>query len=103
VLEHGEIFMIHDLHREGLSIRAIARRTGLSRKTIRKYLARGFVAPVSGPRSPRGSALDSYKSYLEGRLTSYPELTAIRLKREIAQLRYSGGYTTDVPPGFVQL
>jgi len=40
VLEHGEIFMIHELRREGLSIRAIARRTGLSHKTIWKYLAR---------------------------------------------------------------
>jgi len=27
-------------------------------------------------------------------MTSYPELTVIRLKREIAQLGYGGGYTT---------
>jgi transposase len=86
--------MLHELRREGLSLRAIARRTGLSRKTIRKYLARGFEEPVYGPRSPRGSVLDRYKSYIEGRVTSYPELTAIRLKREIAQLGYGGGYTT---------
>jgi transposase len=94
VFKHGEIFMIHELYREGLSIRAIARRTGFSRKTIRKYLARGFEEPVYGPRSPRGSALDDFKDFLKGRLTAYPELTAIRLKREIGDLGYSGGYTT---------
>ena len=32
--------------REGLSIREIARRTKLSRNTIRKYLANGEVEPV---------------------------------------------------------
>jgi len=31
--------------REQVSIRAIARRTGLSRNTIRKYLANGVVEP----------------------------------------------------------
>lgn len=93
MLKHGEIFMIHELYREGLSIRAIARKTGFSRKTIRKYLARGFEGPVYGPRAPRGSVLDGFKNYLEGRLVAYPELTAIRLKREIVELGYRGGYT----------
>jgi transposase len=31
--------MIHDLHRQGLSVSAIARKTGLDRKTVRKHLA----------------------------------------------------------------
>ena len=33
----GEIVMILDLARQGLSVSAIARRTGNDRKTIRKY------------------------------------------------------------------
>ena len=37
-----EIVMIHDLRRQGLGISAIARQTGLGRKTDRKYLSRGW-------------------------------------------------------------
>ncbi len=37
-----EIVMIHELKRQGLGISAIARRTGLDRKTVRKYLDRGW-------------------------------------------------------------
>jgi len=32
-------------HRDGMSIRAIARRTGLSRGTVRKYLRNEVVVP----------------------------------------------------------
>ena len=39
------IVVIHDLQRQGLSISEIARRTGLNRKTVRKYLQRGLAAP----------------------------------------------------------
>ena len=38
------IVMIHDLRRQGLSISAISRKTGLNRKTVRKYLDAGLVA-----------------------------------------------------------
>jgi len=34
--------MILDLHRQGLSITAIARRTGRDPKTVRKYIERGL-------------------------------------------------------------
>lgn len=33
-----EIIMIHDLKRQDFDISAIARQTGLDRKTVRKYL-----------------------------------------------------------------
>lgn len=36
VVNLGEIVMILDYYRQGLSISAIARRTGLDRKTVRK-------------------------------------------------------------------
>jgi hypothetical protein len=36
--EHGEVFMIHRLHSEGLSVRAIARKTDLNRRTVAKCL-----------------------------------------------------------------
>jgi DNA-binding NarL/FixJ family response regulator len=34
--------IILELHRQGLSISAIARRLGTDRKTVRKYIARGL-------------------------------------------------------------
>ena len=40
-----ELMMILELHRQGLSVSAIAERTGHDRKTVRKYIRRGLVAP----------------------------------------------------------
>jgi len=85
--------MILDLHRQGLSVSAIARRTGLDRKTIRKYIARGLEAPVYGPRKLRPTVVAPYEAYLRERITAFPELTASRLLREIRDLGYAGGYT----------
>ena len=46
MLDLEERFMIRDLHRKGVSISEIARRTGRDRKTIRKIIT-GEVAPKS--------------------------------------------------------
>ena len=43
--------MIHDLRRQGLGIAAIARQTGLDRKTVRKYLDKGLEGPGTAPAS----------------------------------------------------
>ena len=49
--------------REGISIRAISRRTGLSRNTIRKYLRSGAVEPKFNlPERP--SRLDPFADKL---------------------------------------
>ncbi len=49
--------------REGVSIREIARRTKLSRNTIRKYLANGTLQP-SYPKRKSPSKLDPYSQML---------------------------------------
>nr|WP_211109551.1 IS21 family transposase [Azospirillum tabaci] len=85
--------MILDLHRQGLSVSAIARRTGLDRKTVRKYIERGLEAPVYGPRKPRPTVVAPYEEYLRERVTAFPELTASRLLREVRARGYTGGYT----------
>lgn len=93
MLDRGEVFMIHHLHRQGLSIQAISHRTGLDRKTVRKYLQNGLDPPSYGPRKRKPSILEPYCDYLQQRLKAYPELTARRLLREIHELGYPGAYT----------
>ena len=89
----GEAIMILELHREGLSVSAIARRTGFDRKTVRKYLAAGVQAPKYGPRLPRPRVIDAFVAYATERVTRYPELSERRLLRELRELGYRGGRT----------
>ena len=86
--------MILDLHRQGLSITAIARRTGRDPKTVRKYIERGLEPPVYGPRQVgRPSKLGPYLAYLRERVAAFPDLSAVRLSREVRELGYEGAYT----------
>ncbi len=93
MLEGRDLLMIHDLYRQGLSIQEIARATGQDRKTVRKYLKSGLEPPVYGPRAPRGSLLNPYKDFIRERLQATPQLSAVRLDREIRALGYGGGHT----------
>ena len=86
--------MILDLHRQGLSVTAIARRTGRDPKTVRKYIERGLELPVYGPRQVgRPNKLAPYIEYLRERMAAFPELTATRLTRELRERGYTGAYT----------
>jgi transposase len=98
VVKLGEVVMILDLHRQGLTVSAIARELGVDRKTVRRYIARGLEPPIYGPRKPRQRLLDPFVAYLRERVTAYPGLTARRLWRELRDRGYTGGYTavTDV-------
>jgi transposase len=94
VIHFGELMMILDLHRQGLSISAIARRTGRDPKTIRKYIARGLEPPTYGPRQVgRPNKIASYVDYLRERIAAFPSLTATRLTRELRERGYRGAYT----------
>src|SRR5215472_14628926 len=85
--------MILDLHRQGLSVSAIARQLERDRKTVRKYIERGLEPPAYGPRRPRSTVVTPFAPYLRQRIAAFPELTASRLLREITELGYTGGYT----------
>ena len=83
--------------REHLSIREIARRTGLSRNTIRKYLRTGAVEPkFTVPDRP--SKLDPYALKLVGWLKTEagksrkPRRTAKHLHEDLVKLGYTGSY-----------
>jgi transposase len=93
VIQLGELVMILDLHRQGLSVSAIARRVGIDRKTVRKYIERGLEPPSYGPRQPRARRLEPFEAYLRQRVAAYPGLTASRLMREIREHGYVGGYS----------
>jgi transposase len=94
VIKLGEVVMILDLHRQGLTVSAIARELGIDRKTVRKCIARGLEPPVYGPRKPRQRRIDPFVSYLRQRVAAYPGLTGRRLLRELREHGYEGGYTT---------
>ena len=93
MLSLGEMFMIHDLKDQGLSIQAIAQRVGLDRKTVRKYLRQGLSVPTYGPRQARPTKLNDFQAYLDQRIGRYPDLSGSRLLREIRDLGFTGGYS----------
>ena len=94
MVQLGELMMILELHRQGVSITAIARRTGRDPKTVRKYIERGIEAPVYGPRSVgRPSKLAPFLEFLRERIVAFPDLSAARLAREVRELGYAGAYT----------
>jgi transposase len=85
--------MILELHRQGVSVSAIARQVGLDRKTVRKYIERGLEPPMYGPRPPQASKIAPFSRYLRERLAAFPQLTGRRLHRELRELGYTGGYS----------
>ena len=84
-------------HREGMPIREIARRTGLSRNTVRKYLASGVVEPQY-PKRNTPTKLDEYSQTLtnwlhrESRRSRKQRRSVKQLYYELAQLGYTGSY-----------
>jgi transposase len=85
--------MILELHRHGLSVSAIAERTGRDRKTVRKYIREELAAPKYGPRPPRPTVIAPFMAYLRDRVAQWPELTSARLLREVREQGYQGGKT----------
>jgi transposase len=85
---------IRVLHRHGRSIREIARATGTSRNTVRRYV-RSPDASRYKHRPPRASKLDPYKGYVVQRLAAAaPEgIPASVLLGELRERGYGGGYT----------
>lgn len=91
MLRGGEILDIMELHRQGISIREIARRTGFSRNTVKKALSQRKLRSYKA-RPPRGSKLNPFKAYLEERV-AIGVTNGIRLFAELRQIGYEGGYT----------
>ena len=87
MLNLDQFMNIRFLHRQGHSVRAIARLTGHSRNTVRKLL-RVTRVPIPAPRV-RASMLDPYKPYLIERWKAHG-LSAVRLHPEIQAQGFGG-------------
>jgi transposase len=79
------------LHRQGLGARTIARKLGISRNTVRSYLA-AEAFPEQGLRTKRRSLLDPYLPYLRERWHAGCQ-NAAQLQHEIAARGYRGSHT----------
>jgi len=83
--------------RDKVSIREIARRSGLSRNTVRKYLANGVVEPRY-PRRRAVSKLDAFMAKLAGWLKAEAgkgrkqRRSAKQLHADLVRLGYMGSY-----------
>ena len=87
--EQEELVLKH--FKETGSIRQTSKKAGVSRKAVRRVLEQGSCpsAPVS---QKRPSKLDPYKAKI-GFLVREKGLSAVRVKEEIEELGYDGGYT----------
>ena len=102
VEQWAEIRRMHGVER--LSIRAIGRRTGLHRKTIRRALS--LDSPPRYERGPAASKLDPFKDWICEQLREDPSIPSLRLRELASELGYAGGKTIfddfvrDVRPRF---
>ena len=84
-------------YREGMPIREITRRTGLSRNTVRKYLAGNVVEPAY-PKRKTPSKLDDYEQTLtswlfrEAKRHRKQRRSVKQLHSDLVQLGFTGSY-----------
>ena len=75
----------------GVSIKELARRSGMSRNTIRAALR--ATAPPKYGRAPKGSKLDPFKHEIHRLLGREPTMPGQRIRELIAPLGFDGGKT----------
>jgi len=93
------VLLIHYLQ-QGVSKSKIARKLGLNRRTINRWIADGELErdldtgelprPV---RRGRPKKLEDFKPIIDARLEKYPDLSAVRLFEETKAAGYAGGLT----------
>lgn len=91
-MEHEQRMNIRYLHsRKGASIREIAQRLHISRKTVRRALQEN--TGEKRVRKAQGSKLDPYKVEIAGMLEEYPRISGMRIFEEICKQGYTGKTT----------
>jgi len=80
---------IRRLHRvEGLSIRAIARRLGIARETVKRALV--SEQPPKYMRKPMPSKLDPHKRRIAELLEEFPRLSGVRVHEILSEEGFKG-------------
>lgn len=92
MLNQERLVEIHVLHRQGISVRAIARELNVSRNTVRRYLRDTTLTPSYKKREARVSKLEPYKKYLQERIEAAKPnwIPATVLFHEIQSQGYQG-------------
>ena len=88
----AEIRRLHEVER--LSQAAIARRLHCHHRTVRKALS--MASPPAPAPGPHASILDRYRPQIDALVAKYPDLSAVRVREEIA--RGEDGYRGSVYP-----
>ena len=87
-----EWHMFREMKEQGMSMSEIARRTGVSRPTVRKYIESGKPPVYGSSGKGRVSVLEPFKPYVRERIEGY-NLSGDRILEEIRAKGYRGGYT----------
>lgn len=83
---------VHELHRQGLTIEAIARRVGIGGRTVQRYLA-AQTFPERSPRRRSARPVDAFSVYLKQRFAAGCH-NAAQLFREVKAQGFVGNYTS---------
>jgi transposase len=91
VFQVHEWAQVRELHRQGVSKKAIARRLGMSRNTVSRLLASD--QPPRYERRPAGSQLDPFKASVLAMLKDDADVAATVIRERLQQRGYAGGIT----------
>ena len=84
--------MFKEMKEQGMSVSEIARKTGVSRPTVMKYVQSVKPPEYGSTGNGRLSILEPYKPYIRERIEAY-NLSGVRILEEIRAKGYTGGYT----------
>ena len=91
MLTHEEFMDIWSLHKQGLSQRQIAKRLGIHRRTVQKYLQKGERGPYQRPKAE--TLLDAFAPQIQAWLQE-DDYQASWIFRKLKEQGYSGSYET---------
>ena len=91
MLKGGSLLKLQDLQLEGKSLREIARITGFSRNTVRKYIRDGH-SHEAAPHPCKGSKLDPYKPEINQWMKDGVFNCRVMFRR-LKEMGYPGGIT----------